>query len=396
MKKIAIVSYDGMPLPPVKGGAIENLIQFLVEDNEAEKKAELTVFSVDDPIARKVAENYQNTQFVYIPKPGKIAAVTEFTNRVFQKLHFGAASQVYPYLIEVVKRINQENFDYVLVENSAEYVPYLKRKVSAEILLHVHNDHLCKTYYLADEVLRSCKKVFAVSDYVKNRILTIDPEAEHVSVLRNVIDVERFSGTSEEARDQLRRQYHIQPDDVVFAYFGRITPGKGVRELVQAFLQVSQKHDHAKLLVVGAKWFGTDKESPFTKELKALSGQVEDKIIFTGYVDYQRIAQQYACADVVVVPSIMGEACGLVVLEAMASGKALIVSDSGGIPENISPEYAIEVPRGEQFVQGLAEAMDALAADKNRVVAMGNRGREQAGQFDKMLYLGKLLQILDA
>ena len=46
MKKIAIISYGGLPLPPVKGGAVENLIHALVENNEIQKQAELTVFSV--------------------------------------------------------------------------------------------------------------------------------------------------------------------------------------------------------------------------------------------------------------------------------------------------------------------------------------------------------------
>lgn len=40
-EKIAIISYGGLPLPPVKGGAVENLIQFFVENNEIQKKAEI-------------------------------------------------------------------------------------------------------------------------------------------------------------------------------------------------------------------------------------------------------------------------------------------------------------------------------------------------------------------
>jgi len=395
MKRIVIVSYDTMPLPPVKGGAVETLIHFLVEDNEVEKKAELTVFSVDDQEAKREAQNYKNTEFVYIKRRKRLSAITDFTNRVFRKLRFGAVFQIHPYLIDVAKVINQREFDCVLVENRAEYVPYLRKKVRAEILLHMHNDFLCKSYHLSDKILKGCTKVFAVSDYIKERVLTIDPDANQVAVLRNVIDVDKFMQTPPEVGDSLREMYGIQPSDVVFAYVGRITPGKGVKELIEAFIRVSEKHENAKLLIVGAKWFSSNAETPFMQQLRELSAGIEDKIIFTGYVEYGSIPQQYACADVVVVPSIMGEACGLVVLEGMAAGKALIVSDSGGIPENITPEYAIEVPRGESFVEDLTKAMNRLASDQALREAMGRKSKARAYVNDKKQYLEKLLKLLE-
>lgn len=395
MKKIAIISNDVMPLPPVKGGAVENLVHFLVENNEVEKQAELTVFSISDPEAIEQSRNYQNTKFVYVDKRKTLSRITGLTNRVFRKLHFGAVSQVHPYLMDVVKIVNQGDFDYILQENCPEYIPYLRKKAKAPIVLHVHNDHLCKSYYLADQIVKGCKKILAVSNYVKKRILTVDSNADHVDVLTNVIDVERFANVAPEIRDDLRERYNLKPTDVVFAFFGRITPGKGVKELIEAFIKLSQKHDNVKLLIVGAKWFSADTESPFTVELKELSAAVEDKILFTGYVDYGSIAQQYACADVVVAPSIMGEACPLVVLEAMSAGKALIASDSGGIPENIDPEYAIEVPRGEGFVEELTKAMDKLASNQALREAMGQKGKARAHARDKKQYLGRLLQLLE-
>lgn len=395
MKKIAIVSYDVMPLPPVKGGAVENLIHFLVENNEVEKKAELTVFSVYDPDALKESKNYKNTEFVHIHKREKMSAITSFTNRVFKKLRFGAAFQVHPFLIDVTKVINQRDFDYVLVENRAEYVPYLRKKVKSKILLHMHNDYLCKTYHLADPCLKGCDQVFAVSNYIKDRILTIDPKAKHVEVLRNVVDVERFMQVTPEERNRIRDGYNIESTDVVFAYFGRITPSKGVRELVQAFLQLTKRHSNVKLLVVGAKWFGVNTENAFMQELRELSQEVEDKIIFTGYVDYNSIAQQYACADVVVVPSVGGEASPLVLLEAMAAGKAQIVSDSGGIPESVDDSCAIEVPRGDGFVDGLAAAMDRLTSDRALLESMGQSGKNRSHMYDNKQYLNSLLQLLE-
>ena len=393
MKKIAIVSYGGLPLPPVKGGAVENLIQFFVENNEQSKLAELTVFSSYDSAAECEAHKYKNAKFVYIHAHKARDKITRFTNLAFMKLRFGARFQVFPYLIEIVKIIKKSDFDCVIVENRADYVPYLNRKLDIPVILHMHNDYLRSGYYLARSVVDSCDKIIAVSDYVKKCILTIK-DTDKVAVLRNVIDVKSFAGVSADVRNRVREAHGIGRDDVVFAFVGRLTRSKGVAELVEAFSRVAEKHSNAKLLIVGAKWFSAGNESEFTKQLQASSERVKDKIIFTGYVEYSRIAEQYACADVVVVPSVAGEACGLVVLEAMASGKALIVSDSGGIPEHIAPGGAIVIPRGEGFVGGLSAAMEKLIMDSALVKSMGENGAARADMYDRNEYLKHLLDLI--
>lgn len=394
MKKIAIISYGGLPLPPVKGGAVENLIHFLVQNNEEKKIAELTVFSSYDKNAFEESHKYKNTKFVYINNHKIADAVTGFTNRIFRKLRFGASFQVFPYLFDIVNIIKKSDFDYVIVENKAEYTPYLKRKLRIPIILHMHNDYLNSKYYLANAVMNSCTKIIAVSDYVKNCILTIKNDAENIVVLRNVIDVKNFMSDAPNARNRLRAEYGIKDSDIVFAFVGRLTPGKGVAELINAFSRLLEKHDNIKLLVIGAQWFSMNTNSKFTKQLQLSSMPIRDKIIFTGYVDYACIAEQYACADVVVVPSIVGEACGLVVLEAMAAGKALIISNSGGIPEHVNQECAIEVPLGEDFINGLETAMDKLISNSDIIEKMSEQGRHRALTYDKDDYLKHLVEHL--
>ena len=396
MKKIAIISFGGLPLPAVKGGAVENLIQFFVENNEKEKNAELTVFSSYDSKAEIEASKYQNTKFVYIKRHGVIDPIVNFTNRVFKKLRFSSIFQIFPYLIDIVKIIKKSDFDCVVVENRAEYVPYLKRKINIPIFLHMHNDYLDSKYYLANSVVKGCTKIIAVSDYIKNCVLTIENSRNHVSVLRNVIDTKAFMNVLPDVRCRLREEYNIKQDDVVFAFVGRLTPDKGIEELIDAFSSVAQKHTNVKLLVVGAEWFSDSSEGDYLKKLRSKSIGIEDKIIFTGYVDYLRISEQYACADVVVVPSIIGEACGLVVLEAMASAKALIVSDSGGIPEHIDSKCAIVVPRKEKFAKGLSEAMEKLISDRMLLESMGEHGRCRASNYDKENYLARLLEQIES
>ena len=394
MKRIAIVSFGGLPLPPVQGGAVENLIQFFVENNESDQLAELTVFSSYHDEAYCEAQKYHNTEFVYIRTRQILARIFAFTNRVFRKLRFPSFFQIHPYIISIAKQINQMEFDCVVVENRPEFIPYLHRKVRIPIILHMHNDYFNSEYFLADKILKHSTKVLAVSDYVKRSILTINNQADHVFVLRNVIDTARFGDVSQTVRDNLRRKYSVSPSDVVFTFVGRTIPGKGVKELVQAFVKLAETHSNVKLMVIGASWFGNKAESVFLKELKELSQIVADKVIFTGYIDYQYVAEHYACSDVVVVPSIMGEAAPLTVLEAMAAGKPLIVSDSGGIPEHVNTECAIEVMRGEGFVQKLFDAMELLTSNSELRDSMGRKGKEQASMYRYEHYLKDLIEYI--
>ena len=394
MKKIAIISCGGLPLPPVKGGAVENLIQFWVENNEIEQLAKLTVFSAWDKRAYEESTKYKNTDFIYAGKHKLATALTRQTNRVFRKLKFGAAFQISPFLIDVVKKIKKSDFDYIIVENVADFVPYVRKKVNIPVFLHMHNDYLNHTYFLAKQVLKSSAKILTVSEYIKRCVLSIDENADNVQVLRNVIDVDKFLNVSTEIRHHWRMVYGIKPSDVVFAFFGRMTPGKGISELIRAFSSLADRNDNVKLLVVGAKWFGENTKSKFMEELEHMSEPHKDKIVFTGYVNYGDIAEQYACADVVVVPSIMGEALPLVVLEAMAAGKALIVSDSGGIPEQVDSKCAIQILRGEHFVNDLELAMDKLASDQPLLEAMGKQGQKSIEKYDNKAYLAELLDVL--
>jgi glycosyltransferase involved in cell wall biosynthesis len=341
------------------------------------------------------SQNYKNTKFVYTKAHTAATGITKFTNRIARRLGLPAAFLSFPYLSDVTKAIGGSDFDCVIVENMAEYVPYLKKKLGIPVYLHLHNDYLYKDYYIADSVVDSCDKIIAVSDYIKDRVLTIKNDAGKVSILRNVIDVDRFAPAAPHVRENLRAEYGINATDTVFTYVGRITPGKGVLELVEAFSGLLEKYDNAKLLIVGATWFSSDTENEYVKKIQTCSDKIKDKIIFTGYVDYGEIVRQYACADVVVVPSVKGEACGLVVLEAMASAKALIVSDSGGIPEHVSPDCAIVVKRGEGFVGGLSCAMESLLLDPNRIKSLGKAGFTLGAAYDKNEYLNRLLDIID-
>ena len=69
---IAIITSGYLPLPPVKGGAVENLVQLLADENEQKNKLDLTIFSIYDKNAKDESVNYKNTHYVFIKIPVKL------------------------------------------------------------------------------------------------------------------------------------------------------------------------------------------------------------------------------------------------------------------------------------------------------------------------------------
>ena len=100
---------------------------------------------------------------------------------------------------------------------------------------------------------------------------------------------------------------------------------------------------------------------------------IRDRVVFTGYVDYSIISQYYSIADVMVMPSIWDDPAPITILEAMACGKALITTDSGGIPEYVGNDNCIIVKRNNKIVDKIAENLDKLLDNPSEIERLGKR-----------------------
>ena len=169
---------------------------------------------------------------------------------------------------------------------------------------------------------------------------------------------------SEQKKEKIRNKYNLGMEDVVFLFCGRFNEEKGIRELLKAFEMMTK---NAKLLIVGGYYYGSGMISPFEQEMyKLVEEKLKDKVQFTGQVEYNMMPEIYAIADVVVIPSMWDDPAPLTVIESLSSGKALITTDSGGIPEYADSNTSIILKRDENVVNKLAENMDMLVEDGTR------------------------------
>ena len=172
-------------------------------------------------------------------------------------------------------------------------------------------------------------------------------------------------------------------DDFVMIYSGRINKEKGVSELIDAMLLLKD-YPKIKLMIIGGSFFGnTNHEDEFICSLKEKSKKIENKIVFTGFIPYNRMPDYLQIAEIAVLPSIWDDPFPTTELEAQAMGLPIITTVRGGIPEEVSERNAILLETDEHFVDNLAAAILDLYEHPEKREKMSLAGLERAKLFDK-------------
>lgn len=161
-------------------------------------------------------------------------------------------------------------------------------------------------------------------------------------------------------------------------FVGGLEPRKGLEYLVLAMEQVVKRFPQARLIVVAKTGFrGTDNWE-FYRQL-ADHADVTASVEFHESVSQQTLLGFYSDCDILVLPS-KTEGWGLSLMEAMASGKAVVASRVGGVPELVREGVdGLLVEPGN--VSGLADAMIKLLSDFDLRSMMGRAGRERVREF---------------
>lgn len=144
---------------------------------------------------------------------------------------------------------------------------------------------------------------------------------------------------------------------------GRLIPVKGHAVLLDAFARARAELPGLTLAIAGS--------GPLEERLRARAGE---GVEWLGHVS--PVEPELERAGIVVVPS-LGEGFGMVALEAMERGRAVVASEVGGLPEIVRDgETGLLVPSGDP--EALAAALLALARDPTRTRALGEAGRRRA------------------
>lgn len=388
--KIGILTSGVLPVPAVQGGAVENLIDFCLEYNEQKRLHDITVYTVNHPkLKNHTALNSEVNHYHIIETNSRAAKIRK---NIYHLLH--QKDEYYHYTVEyymheALKHINRQNYDLILIENRPGYALKLKNRTKARIVIHQENDYLNTDTQNYQEIYDAVSLIINTSDYITQRVRTIQPNDTKCRTVLNGIDVQRFLN----AHPAQRQTLPLCDDDFVIVYSGRLTEDKGILPLIKAIKQ-TQEIPHLKLMIVGASSYGKDKQpTSFIKQLQQESESIKDKVVFTGFIDYEKVPSLLKMADIAVVPSMWEEPFGLTVVEAMAAGLPLITTRSGGIPE-ICEGVAMIVER-ENIVSNLASAILDLYQHPEKRKHMSAAAVERSKLFDKERYAREFFKAIE-
>ena len=377
MKKICIVVGKELPVPAVMGGAIEELVTMLIEENEIEQRAELIVFSKKNEQAVEQAKNYRHTQMVYLEKDGILDKVVNRIYRLMSKFTKPGQYIDLGYYRQVLKKMRKMEFDAIVCEGGElyEFRNFAKKYGKDKLYLHIHH------HMTADKDIDGIfGNIISVSQFVnKEWLKTSQDKTIKSHVVYNCVNENKFlKKISEEQRADLRKKLGLKEDDFVVLYCGRIQEVKGVRELFEAFRAIEDSK--CKLLVIGNADFAVNTITPFMEQIQKLVEEQKESIVFTGYIENKELYQYYQCADMQVVPSMWEEAAGLVAIEGMLSGLPLVVTRSGGLIEYAPENVAMQIDRKE-IVKNLTETICYLQNHPDVREQMRAASFEHAGSF---------------
>ena len=222
--------------------------------------------------------------------------------------------------------------------------------------------------------------VIAVSAGMRNDVLsaypTLDPARVHV--VKNGVDTDVWFPVAQAPEESVLDELGVDPSRPIVAFVGRITRQKGVPHLIAAAHRFAPEVQ--LVLCAGA---------PDTPEIAAevrsavaeLAAERSGVFWVQDFLPVHEIREILSAATVFVCPSVY-EPLGIVNLEAMACGTAVVASDVGGIPEVVDNGVTgtlvhYDAADGRGFEAGLAEAVNALVADPAKAAAYGIAGRQR-------------------
>jgi glycosyltransferase involved in cell wall biosynthesis len=231
-------------------------------------------------------------------------------------------------------------------------------------------------------------RIIAISNAVRSIYSSI-PDGPKIKIINNGIDLTKFHTTKHE--QGLRDELNIPSDFQVVAITAVLRPWKGQKYFLLAAKEILRNYKKVKFLIVGDEVFS--KDSGYKDSLKNLTSElgIERDVIFTGFrTDIPRILSEI---DILVSTSILPEPFSLIILEAMASGKPVVATRTGGVPEVVEDKLTAILVDPENSEQ-LSTAILRLLEDTEAAQEMGRAGRKRAEElFSIQRFIGDVEKV---
>ncbi|MCI0765550.1 glycosyltransferase family 4 protein [Bacillus sp. TL12] len=353
--KIAIISTEKLPVPAIRGGAIQ-IYMDSVASIIASKGKDVTIISIHDPDLKDF-EKREGVRYIRFSED--------------------------EYVPRIVEHISKENYDVVHLCNRPNWIKVLYDAApKTKFVLSVHNEMFAYEK-ISDEEGEAClsvvSKIVTVSDYIGQTITSRFPAAKNkTKTVYSGVDLDQYTpawtARGKEVRRDVQKELNLQNKKVVL-FVGRLSKVKGPHLLLQALPKIIEQHPDIMMVFIGSKWFGDDNLNNYVKHLYTLGAMYKEHVTFIKFVKPKDIPTLYAMSDLFVCSSQWQEPLARVHYEAMAAGLPIITSNRGGNPEVIVEGKNGNIVHDFENPDAYAEKIINLLNNKSKCEQMGRNGR---------------------
>lgn len=225
--------------------------------------------------------------------------------------------------------------------------------------------------FLLKQILKNTDSTVVVSKSMIKDAVDSGSEISKINVIENGIEIK-----STQSSENIITKYHINENDLIILFLGRLHPKKRPSDLIKAFYLIYDKMPFSKLIIAGK-----GSEENILKEM-VTNLNISDRVIFTGFVSPEtgkwELIQR---CDIFILPSLI-EGLPISILEAMSYGKPIIATNVLPFPDIIKDkETGILVD--PKSPEELAKAMLKLLSQRNERLYMGKLAKEDfKNRFD--------------
>ncbi|MCC7302717.1 MAG: glycosyltransferase [Bacteroidia bacterium] len=254
------------------------------------------------------------------------------------------------------------------------------RKEKVPVIVHTFHGHVFHSYFgklktgIYKNIERTLAKhtdaIIALSEEQKRELSEEHriclPEKIHVIPLG--FDLDRFLNVASTEGALFRSAYNIPADRTVISIVGRLVPVKNHRLFIRSIQQLCIRYPRRITAVIAGD--GSEREALETE--KKICGLRDDELIFTSWI--RETEKLYAASDIVALTS-HNEGTPVSLIEALASGKAVVSTRVGGVQEVVNESCGILT--ADNNLQELTTALDRLVIHTLERENLGIAGREK-------------------
>lgn len=267
----------------------------------------------------------------------------------------------------------------------------LKKILRRELIIEIHGDWVEGTFLSKKRKLEFLKRkiVPCAARFSLKNADKIRAVSEHTKKLAQEISRDKpyFIFPAFTDLDIFLKQENVKFDNYIL-FVGHLEKVKGIEYLIDAFNKANKEFPDFKLILVGK---GGEKKN---YESRITNYKLCDRIKFTGELPLEEVQDIMKNCYCLILPS-LSEGLPRVLMEAMALGKPVIVSNVGGIPDLIKDNYNgfLTEPKNSN---DLYQKMKILLRDKNLAIQMGERGRQFIKQnFSNEKYIDNYIKMIN-